>query len=172
MVILIGGATHAGKTALAQRLLEKYKFPYLSLDHLKMGLIRSGQTSLTPCDDEKLLPYIWSIAKEIVKTAIENGQNMIIEGCYIPFDYKNYFEKEYLEKIRYVCIVMTEEYIERNFDKIIKYENVIEKRLKSADLTKENLIAENRDIMENCLKYGCNFREITAKYALDLNDLF
>ena len=34
MVILITGASHTGKTALAQRLLEKYHFPYLSLDHL------------------------------------------------------------------------------------------------------------------------------------------
>ncbi len=41
MVILITGASHTGKTALAQKLLEKYKFPYLSIDHLKMGLIRN-----------------------------------------------------------------------------------------------------------------------------------
>ena len=56
MIILIGGSTHAGKTLLAQRLLEKYKIPYLSIDHLKMGLIRSGQTSLTPDDDRELCP--------------------------------------------------------------------------------------------------------------------
>ena len=39
MIILIGGAGCVGKTKLAQRLLERYKFPYLSLDHLKMGII-------------------------------------------------------------------------------------------------------------------------------------
>lgn len=38
------------KTALAQRLLEEYKYPYLSLDHLKMGLIRSGNTGLVERD--------------------------------------------------------------------------------------------------------------------------
>ena len=91
MVILIAGTTHTGKTALAQRLLEKYKFPYLSLDHLKMGLIRSGETDLSVFDDENLTPYLWSIVKEIVKTAIENGQNLIVEGCYIPFDWKKDF---------------------------------------------------------------------------------
>ena len=48
MIILITGASHTGKTLLAQRLLERFKFPYLSIDHLKMGLIRSGQTKLTP----------------------------------------------------------------------------------------------------------------------------
>ena len=52
MIILIAGATHAGKTNLAQRLLEKYKYPYLSIDHLKMGLIRSGNTDLTPESDD------------------------------------------------------------------------------------------------------------------------
>ncbi len=44
MIILIGGSSHTGKTLMAQKLLEKYKFPYLSIDHLKMGLIRSGKT--------------------------------------------------------------------------------------------------------------------------------
>ena len=42
MIILITGASRVGKTILAQKMLEKYKYPYLSLDHLKMGLIRSG----------------------------------------------------------------------------------------------------------------------------------
>ena len=69
MVILITGASHVGKTALAQRLLEKYKFPYLSIDHLKMGLIRSGQTELTPLDDDKLTDYLWPIVREMIKTA-------------------------------------------------------------------------------------------------------
>lgn len=68
MIILICGCSHTGKTLLAQRLLEKYKYPYLSIDHLKMGLIRSGQTSLTPEDDKELTPYLWSIVKEIMKT--------------------------------------------------------------------------------------------------------
>ena len=52
MIFLIAGASHTGKTLLAQKLLEKYKYPYLSLDLLKMGLIRSGNTALTPEDDE------------------------------------------------------------------------------------------------------------------------
>lgn len=51
---MIGGPSHAGKTVLAQRLLELYGCPYLSLDWLKMGLIRSGYTDLTPEDDEEL----------------------------------------------------------------------------------------------------------------------
>ena len=84
MIILITGATHTGKTALAQRLMVEHKIPYLSIDHLNMGLIRSGLASLTPWDDEKLTAYLWPIVREIIRTAIENGQSLIIEGCYIP----------------------------------------------------------------------------------------
>ena len=78
MVILISGTTHTGKTALSQRLMEKYKIPYLSVDHLKMGLIRSGKTSLTVRDDEKLTLFLWPIIKEIIKTVIENKQNIAL----------------------------------------------------------------------------------------------
>ena len=81
MIIIITGASHTGKTHLAQRMLEKYKYPYLSIDHLKMGLIRSGNTDLTPEDDNELTEYLWPIVREIVKTAIENRQNLIVELC-------------------------------------------------------------------------------------------
>ena len=91
MVLLITGASHTGKTVLSQKLLEKYKYPYLSIDHLKMGLIRSGNTGLTPEDDDKLQAYLWPIVREIIKTAIENKQNLIVEGCYIPFTWKEEF---------------------------------------------------------------------------------
>ena len=82
MIVLITGASHVGKTVLAQRLLEKYKYPYLSMDHLKMGLIRSGNTELTPIsDDGAMTAYLWPIVREMIKTAIENKQNLIVEGC-------------------------------------------------------------------------------------------
>lgn len=111
MIILISGCSHTGKTALAQRLLEKYKFPYLSIDHLKMGLIRSGQTTLTPEDDRELTPYLWGIVREMIKTAVENEQNLIVEGCYIPFDWKKDFDESYLRHIKHYCLIMTESYI-------------------------------------------------------------
>ena len=154
MIILITGASHTGKTNLAQKLLEKYSYPYLSLDHLKMGLIRSGQTDLTPMDDEKLVPYIWNITKEIIKTAIENGQNLIDEGCYIPFDWKKDFSEEYLRNIKYCCLVMSEEYIKNHFEDIKKFADVIEHRLDDSDLNIENVINENRYYFENCRR--CN----------------
>ncbi|MBR0376021.1 MAG: AAA family ATPase, partial [Firmicutes bacterium] len=95
MIILITGASHTGKTLLAQRMLEKYKYPCLSMDHLKMGLIRSGRTALTPEDDEALTAYLWPILREMIKTAVENGQNLIVEGCYVPFDWRRDFDESY-----------------------------------------------------------------------------
>ena len=171
MIILISGATHAGKTLLAQKLLEKYKYPYLSIDHLKMGLIRSGNTNLTVFDDEKLTPYLWDIVKEIIKTAIENNQNLIVEGCYIPFEWKNSFGKEYLEKIRYICLIMTKEYIEQNFDKIIKYADIIEKRLDDASFTKEILISDNEKSLALCRKYDCEYLLINENYEAALKGI-
>ena len=56
MVILLSGASHTGKTRLAQQLMEHLHIPYLSIDHLKMGLIRSGQTTLSRSQIDRLLP--------------------------------------------------------------------------------------------------------------------
>jgi len=165
MIVLIAGGTHTGKTAYAQKLLEKCHYPYLSIDHLKMGLIRSGQTELTPMDDDKLTDYLWPIVREIVKTAIENGQNLIVEGCYIPFDWQKDFSAKYLENIRYLCLILSRQYIENHFDDIVKYENVIEKRLCS-DLSKEALIAENAYNLTQCIAYGCAYIEIDGEYCL------
>ena len=153
MIILITGASHTGKTALAQKLLEKYKYPYLSIDHLKMGLIRSGNTDLTPtCKDSDLTAYLWPIVREIIKTAIENKQNLIIEGCYIPFDWEKDFEKEYLEHIKYYCLVMSEKYIRNHFDDIKKYANVIENRL-CDDITIESVLEDNKNYLNNAKNY-------------------
>lgn len=168
MIILITGASHAGKTALAQKLLEQYKMPYLSIDHLKMGLIRSGQTTLTPADDEELVPYLWNIVKEMIKTAIENNQNLIVEGCYIPYDWKKDFAEEYLEEIRYYCLVLSEAYIEEHFDDIKKYASVIEERLDDSDCTKESVLQDNRVTLEMCKQYGCNYILIEDKYEIEI----
>lgn len=167
MVILITGSSHTGKTLLAQKLLEKYKYPYLSIDHLKMGLIRSKNTELTVNDDEKLTDYLWEIVKEIIKTNIENKQNIIIEGCYIPFDWKKDFSEEYLKEIEYVCLIMTEKYIKNNFQNISRYENVIENRKEKEMIDFEELIKENNYNLEMCER--CNNKHILIGKNYDIN---
>ena len=168
MVILIAGASHTGKTLLAQRLLEKLHYPYLSIDHLKMGLIRSGQTALTPMDDDKLTPYLWPIVREMIKTAIENKQNLIVEGCYIPADWKQDFDPEYRENIRCVTLIMSRGYIEKNFDAIRGYGSVIEQRLDDSGLSKEDLIRENEENLRLCRQYGNDHVLLEEDYHIPL----
>lgn len=167
MVILITGASHTGKTVLAQRLLEQLHFPYLSVDHLKMGLIRSGQTDLTPYDDRELTPYLWSIVREMIRTVIENRQNLIVEGCYIPFDWKKDFSERYLREIRYLCLVMSKPYIESHFPEIKLHANAIETRADDTDWTKETAIADNAAYLEGCKAFGCRYYEIRDRFDPD-----
>ena len=154
MVILITGASHTGKTLLAQRMLEKYKFPSFSIDHLKMGLIRSGNTTLTPLDDDALTDYLWPIVREIIKTVIENHQNLIVEGCYVPFDWRKDFPDEYLTEIRFICLVMTGDYIDKHYGDIVGNSSTIESRLDDSECSVSNLKEDNRRLCEGFLQAG------------------
>ncbi|MBE5922157.1 MAG: ATP-binding protein [Lachnospiraceae bacterium] len=167
MVILIAGSSHAGKTVLAKKLVEKYRYSCMSLDHLKMGLIRSGYTDLTPEDDDKMTDLLWPIVKEMIKTAIENDQDMILEGCYFPYDWEDYFESDYKEDIRYICLVMTEDYIENHFENIKKYASVAEDRGDDSGCTKETLLRDNKEALEQCKKHGCDYWLINEEYDVE-----
>ena len=170
MVILITGSSHVGKTFLAQRMLEIFKYPYLSIDHLKMGLIRSGNTDLTPEDDDELTGYLWPIVREIIKTAIENEQNLIVEGCYVPPDWRKDFDDRYLSSVRFICLAMTEDYIQTHFDEIIGHESEIESRRIPADCSISDLKQCNRWFIEAFRNVGervtlieDDFKEATAQ---------
>ena len=159
-----------GKTALAQKLLEKYHYPYLSIDHLKMGLIRSGNTNLTPMsDDADLTAYLWPIVREMVKTAIENQQNLIVEGCYIPLDWEKDFDQEYLDQIKYYCLIMSEQYIRNHFDDIKKYANVIENRLDDSWCTMESVLEDNREVLELAQKNDLCYILIDDQYEINID---
>lgn len=167
MVIFIAGASHTGKTALAQRLLETYKYPYLSMDHLKMGLIRSGNTALTPMSGrEDLTTLLWPIVREMAKTAIENKQNLIVEGCYIPFDWQKDFGTNYLKEIRYFCLVMSEKYIRNHFSDIRGYANAAEDRLDDGDCTLERVLADNAETLNLAQRYGVHYILIDNAYKI------
>ena len=168
MIILITGASHTGKTALAQKMLQKHGYPYLSIDHLKMGLIRSGNTALTPTsDDDDLTAYLWPIVCEMIKTAIENRQNLIVEGCYIPFDWQKDFSAEYLNSIRYYCLVMSEKYIKNHFAAIKQYANVIENRLEDACVI-ENVLEDNAKVLYLAQKHNVNYILIDDRYEINI----
>ncbi len=166
MIYLISGASHTGKTMLAQRLLEEKHWPYLSLDHLKMGLIRSGNTALTVCDDDLLTDYLWPIAREMAKTAIENRQNLIIEGCYIPHSWAADFDEAYLTQVRAVWLILSERYIGNHFDDIRAHASDLERRLDDSGLSKEDLIRDNLKNLELCQKFGCEYVLIDETYRI------
>jgi hypothetical protein len=170
MVILITGATHTGKTLLAQKLLERSHSPYLSIDHLKMGLIRSGNTALTVEDDEALTAYLWPIVREMVKTVIENRQNLIVEGCYIPLDWRRDFDKTCLAEIRFLCLAMTDAYIDEHFDDIVRHASDIEARL-CEDCTIEGLKHDNRMVREGCKRFDLPVTLIDDDYEQALREL-
>ena len=171
MIILITGASHTGKTVLAQKLLERYGYPYLSMDHLKMGLIRSEQTRLTVEEDDALTDYLWPIVREMIKTAIENRQNLIVEGCYVPFAWRRDFTADYLAAIRFVCLVMTDAYIDANFDAIAAHASDIESRLDDSHLTPTYLKAENRTYAEGFRAAGEQVTWINDSYLKTLEEL-
>lgn len=168
MIYLIAGTSHTGKTVLAQRLLETKHVPYLSLDHLKMGLIRSGNTALTVFDDDKLTAYLWPIAREMAKTAIENNQNLIIEGCYIPHSWAEDFDKSYLPHIRALWLIMSKNYIENHFDAIISHASDVEQRLDDSGLSRKALIQDNLKNLELCKHYGCEYILIDGDYEVNI----
>jgi len=170
MIILIAGSTHTGKTLLAQKLMEKYRYPYISIDHLKMGLIRSGYCTLTPesCDNE-LTEYLWPVIKGIIKTNIENDQNLILEGCYIPFDFKKDFEPYYLQQIKYVCLIFSEKYIEDHFSNIQKYSHIIENRIADEDISlRGSMLEENKRNLLLCKEHDCEYILIEDSYDVDV----
>ena len=171
MIILIAGASHTGKTLLAQRMLEEYGYPHLSIDHLKMGLIRSGNTDLTPEDDEELTGYLWPIVREMVKTAVENGQNLIVEGCYIPPDWRRDFDEQYLQHIRFVCLAMSDEYIDAHFDEIRSHGSDIEKRLDDSGCTRDSLKEDNRRYIESFAERGERVMVIRSDFEEEMDAL-
>lgn len=169
MIVLITGASHTGKTLLAQRMLEKYKYPCLSLDLLKMGLIRSKNTDLTPENDDKLTDYLWPIVREMIKTAVENQQNLIIEGCYIPCGWEKDFSERYLKEIRYYCLVMSREYIERHFSDIKEHADEIEKRIDDTWCTKESVLEDNEYYFRMCKEQGYPYILIDREYKVEID---
>ncbi len=172
MVIIITGASHVGKTVLAQKMLEEYQYPYVSIDHLKMGLIRSGNTDLTPEDDDELVSYLWPIVREMIKTAIENRQNLIVEGGYIPYDWRKEFEGDYLSEIRFVCLAMTDAYIDAHFDAIREHESDIENRLEDSNCTPDWIKAENRKNIEGFRRAGEQIVLINDDYEEALTEIY
>ena len=106
--------------------------------------------------DESLTDHLWPIISEIFKTAIENNQNLIVEDCYIPFDWEKDFDGRYLPHIRYDCLIMQEDYIRAHYRDILTHAHAIETR-KEPSPEMEELIRDNRENLMLCKRYGCRY---------------
>ena len=169
MIYLIAGASHTGKTLLAQQLLERRHIPYLSLDHLKMGLIRSGTIALSPTQDEALTAVLWPIAREMIRTALENRQSLTVEGCYIPYTWQQDFTPAERAEIRYLCLVMSRDYLLRHFAQVQRYANVVEHRLDDSDFTLDTALADNAEALRQCRLHGLPYRLIDGEYPREID---
>lgn len=169
MIIIITGATHTGKTKMAQLMMEKTHYPYVSEDHIKMGLIRAGLTDLTPNDDREMTAFLWPIIREMIKTAIENKQNLIVEGCYVPFNWKADFTDEYLKNIKFVCLCFGEKYLKSHFLSIMAHASCIEKRVNDIGLSYEALKAENDFYYKGCIDNNLYVQLIESEFNKTIN---
>lgn len=175
MVILIGGVSCTGKTVMAQKLLEKYKIPYLSIDHIKMGLIRGNKyCDFTATDsDDDLTFKLWPIVKGIIMTNIENKQNIIIEGCYLPPEHIRDFESGYQDQIIALYIGFSRNYLERHFTSgIIEHLSEIEQRDYNDYINQNNFIRMHTSLKERCMKYNAKFFEINDNYVQEMESVY
>lgn len=170
MVILLGGASHSGKTFLYKKLIDKYKIPCTSLDHIKMGMICGcNDCGFSAADsDEIIAEKMWGFIEGFIKTCLENKQNTILEGCYFPCEK---VRKLLCDDLAVIFIILSKQYIIENFDKIIKYENVVEDRKFPECREIEFFINENERIKEECIKYELPYFEITGDFFEGLEEI-
>ncbi len=166
MIWLLTGASHTGKTALARRILVARPRLSLSLDLLKMGCIRGGLTALTPEDDDALAAFLWPVVRGVMRTALENGQDLLIEGGYIPEDWEEDFTADERRFIRYGGLVMTETYIRTHWADILAHGCDAERR-KDPSWTMADALADNAQHEAACLRRGLPILYIREDWEQD-----
>ena len=109
---------------------------------------------------------------EYIKTCVENEQSLIVEGCYIPENYRDAFDESYLKDIKSVYMVMSEDYIRNHTDDLINKASVIECRIKD-EVDVERLIMCSKEFKELGKAHNIPVLEIDKTYdeALILKEL-
>ena len=169
MVILLGGSSHVGKTMVAKYLVGRHGWECISLDFLKNAFQKARIDGCENMDDVQMRHRMWPFVAEIIKQAVASGRKLIMEGCYIPVEWKESFSSEHLKDIRAVFIVMSESYIRSHMDEIDKYSRAVEKRENDV-LDVERLVRCSADFKEDCLENGTFYIEIDWEY--DKESLF
>lgn len=174
MVILIGAESCTGKTVMAQKLLEIYKIPYLSVDHLKMGLFKADiSCGFTPEDSNEIIEArLWPILRGIITTNIENGQNIIIEGCYLFPKRLKEFDDYYLKHIIAVYMGFSMDYIANKMPDIIRYMSVIEDREYREGDSVDHITSGVGIFRKMCDECSANYFEIHENYEEDTAKIY
>ena len=162
-VLLVTGASHTGKTNFSCHLMENLSMPYLSIDWLKMGLIRSGMCPYNVSEDERLTQYLWPVVRNMMMTVVENRQKLIIEGCYVPSSWRNDFDSRYLSHIRDITLIMSEDYIRRHERQIRDFASCSEKRI-CDDVDTDRLIEDNLRLLEEAKRFSAPYLLIDDEY--------
>ncbi len=82
MLYIIGGAPRAGKSILAQRMLEECRLAYFPTDTLMMGLATAlPQLGLKPSASPSMrAPIMWPILRGMAVKILENHEDYLLEG--------------------------------------------------------------------------------------------
>lgn len=87
-----------------------------------------------------------------------------MEGCYIPFDWRDGFEEQYLQSIRFICLVFSDEYIDLHFEEIKAHGSDIEARLDDSYCSAAQLKKDNHRMIEGYQIAGEQITLITENY--------
>ncbi len=169
MIVFLQGATHVGKSSLARMLAKATGAGVLSMDLLKMGLIRSkaaGFAGLTPEDDAEIELRLWPIVRELALTADENGQHLVIEGVYLPFDETAALARQLgLSRAALFAIVHADAYLQKHYELICRHADNVEARVHQEMPTLESLLKEHAEVRRKATACGWPLIEIDTPQA-------
>ena len=115
--------------------------------------------------------YFYNIEKPVnsCQTQLSIYDAVSFEGGYIPFDWKKDFTEEYLDNIKFYCLVMSENYIKNYFDNIKKYASALENRIDDDWCTMESVLEDNVQFLELAKKHNANYVLIDDKYEINID---
>jgi 2-phosphoglycerate kinase len=171
VVILIGGTSGSGKTKLANTLMISLGIPYISVDHLMMGIYRSNSDcGFTPMSPVFVINrHLWPMVREMIKTNIENNHSIIFEGFQILPQNIRDFEGEYTSAVLSFFLAFSPEYIKTRYEDINKHRSAIESR---SDIDERDTLTRNNiELIDNCTAASANCCIIESHYEEEIRKI-
>ena len=101
-----------------------------------------------------------------VLTTLFNGEAMRQAVTVMP---EFQLSTEYLENIKYYCLIMSAEYIRNHFADIRRYASAIENRLEDECCTMEKVLADNEKMLSLAQEYKANCILIEDRYEINID---